>query len=49
MRTPVVLYNINQNDVTNKEKQVEEAGKHQVVIDGTSYTVMVFFQMETKK
>ena len=37
------------NDLTNKEKQFEEAGKHRIVIDGIPYTVMVFFRMDTKE
>ena len=37
------------NDVTNKEKQFEEAGKRRIVIDGTPYTVMVFFRTDTKE
>ena len=32
------------NDVMNKEKQFEEAGKRRVMIDGIPYTVMVFFR-----
>ena len=37
------------NDVMNKEKQFEEAGKRRIVIDGTPYTVMVFFRTDTKE
>ena len=37
------------NDVMNKEKQFEEAGKRRTVIDGTPYTVMVFFRTDTKE
>ena len=37
------------NDVTNKEKQFEGAGKRRIVIDGTPYTVMVFFRTDTKE
>ena len=37
------------NDVMNKEKQFEEAGKRRIVIDGTPYTVMVFFRLDTKE
>ena len=37
------------NDLTNKEKQFEEAGKHRIVIDGIPYTVMVFFRTDTKE
>lgn len=37
------------NDVTNKEKPFEEAGKRRIVIDGTPYTVMVFFRTDTKE
>ena len=34
------------NDVMNKEKQFEEAGKRRVMIDGIPYTVMVFFRTD---
>ena len=34
---------------TNTEKQFEEVGKRRIVIDGTPYTVMVFFQTDTKE
>lgn len=37
------------NDLTNKGKQFEEAGKHRIVIDGIPYTVMVFFRTDTKE
>lgn len=37
------------NDVMNKEKQFEEAGKRRIVIDGTPYTVLVFFRTDTKE
>ena len=37
------------NDVMNKEKQFEEAGKRRTVIDGTPYTVTVFFRTDTKE
>ena len=37
------------SDVTNKEKQFEEAGKRRIMIDGTPYTVMIFFQTDTKE
>ena len=37
------------NDLMNKEKQVEEAGRRRIVIDGTPYTVMVFFRTDTKE
>ena len=37
------------NDVMNKEKQFEEAGKRWIVIDGTPYTVLVFFRTDTKE
>jgi hypothetical protein len=37
------------NDVTNKEIQFEEAGKRRIVIDGSPYTVKVFFQPDTKE
>ena len=37
------------NDVTNKEKQFEEAGKRRIVIDSTPYTVVVFFRTDTKE
>ena len=37
------------NDVMNKEKQFEEAGKRRIVIDGTPYTVMVFLRTDTKE
>ena len=37
------------NDVMNKEKQFEEAGKRRIVIDSTPYTVMVFFRTDTKE
>ncbi len=37
------------NDLTNKERQFEEAGKHRIVIDGIPYTVMVFFRTDTKE
>lgn len=37
------------SDVTNKEKHFEEAGKRRIVIDGTPYTVMVFFRTDTKE
>ena len=36
-------------DVTNKEKLFEEAGKRRIVIDGTPYTVMVFFRTDMKE
>ena len=36
-------------DVMNKEKQFEEAGKRRTVIDGTPYTVTVFFRTDTKE
>ena len=37
------------NDVMNKEKQFEEVGKRRIVIDGTPYTMVVFFRMDTKE
>lgn len=37
------------NDVMNKEKQFEEAGKRRIVIDGIPYTVNVFFRTDTKE
>ncbi len=37
------------NDLTNKEKQFEEAGKRRIVLDGVPYTVMVFFRTDTKE
>ena len=37
------------SDVTKKEKQFEEAGKRRIVIDGTPYTVLVFFRTDTKE
>ncbi len=37
------------NDLTNKEKQFEEAGKRRIVIDSTPYTVVVFFRTDTKE
>ena len=37
------------NDATNKEKQFEEAGKRRIVLDGTPYTVKVFFRTDTKE
>ena len=37
------------NDVMNKEKQFEEVGRRRIVIDGTPYTVMVFFRTDTKE
>ena len=37
------------SDVTKKEIQFEEAGKRRIVIDGTPYTVLVFFRTDTKE
>ena len=36
------------NDTTSKEKQFDAAGKRRIVIDGISYTVMVFFRSDVK-
>ena len=36
-------------DAANKERQFEEAGKRRIVIDGTPYTVLVFFRTDTKE
>ena len=37
------------HEVMNKDKQFEEAGRRRIVIDGTPYTVMVFFRADTKE
>ncbi len=37
------------NDTTNKEKQFDAAGKRRIVVDGISYTVMVYFRSDAKE